>query len=106
MDSPRHQIRRILGEARSPISAVVSSAGSPEITFNAYDESGDAVGDVEIYLAEAPDGWYIAVLLVLDGEPRLVVRDERIGDTRDDAIEAAVLRANDAVNELGYTADL
>lgn len=106
MDESRKQMRRMMENMGPPISTTISMTGVPEITFRAFDEAGDVAGEVELYLAEASDGWYLAVLLIIEGEPRLVVRDEHIGDTHDEALEAAVLRANDAVNELGYTADL
>jgi hypothetical protein len=106
MDKIRRQIRQIL-ESSQAFSSVAAMARDPEISLSAYQiDSGDPVGEVEIYLAESGTGWYIAVFLVQDGEAQLVVPDEYIEADYDSAVEAAVLRANDALGELGLAADL
>ena len=89
-----------------PVSTVIDATSEPEVVFTAYAEDGERAGTVEVYLAEAPDGWYTSIILAVGEGTSLIVRDEFLAVDRDEALDAAVLRANDAANEHGYTAEV
>lgn len=80
---------------------------APEITLSAYKDQGGRVGTIDIFIEQREGQWIGTFCLKQEGQKDAVLAEgEYLADSHEESLDAAVLLANDLLNQRGLFAEL